>query len=119
MLAPFRSLSRAHAVSNVRNFHGSARRLRFHLPPIFEGLKDAKSTAVKEQTARMKTYLRDWSGNTAVAVRKRAEGFTATTEVLFSQLGSQLNKATGYEDIEVLKKNVVEQGVYLVIDVDL
>jgi len=96
-------------VSNVRNFHGSATRLGFHLPPVFDGLKDAKSAAVKEQTARVKTYLRNWSGNTAVAVRKRAEGFTAATEVIFSQLGSQLNRATGYEDIELLKKNVVEQ----------
>lgn len=30
-----------------------------------------------------------------------------------SQLGLQLNKVTGYEAIEVLKRDVVDQGVYV------
>jgi She9 / Mdm33 family len=63
---------------------------------------------------RMREYLREMSGNGAVAIRKRADEFTASTETLFSRLGSQLNKATGYEDIEVLKSNVVKQGESLV-----
>jgi len=59
---------------------------------------------------RMREYVRKMSGNGTITLRKRADEFTASTETLFSRLGRQLNKATGYGDIEVLKHNVVKQG---------
>jgi sensitive to high expression protein 9 len=46
-----------------------------------------------------------------VAVRRRADGFTSKAASTFSLVGSHLNKLTGYEDIEVLKRRVVEQGM--------
>ena len=51
------------------------------------------------------------TGDTAINIRKRADGFTAVTQALFSELGGQLNRATGYEEIELLKKKVEEQGM--------
>jgi hypothetical protein len=51
------------------------------------------------------------TGDTAISIRKRADGFTTVTQALFSELGGQLNRATGYEEIELLKKKVEEQGM--------
>jgi sensitive to high expression protein 9 len=59
----------------------------------------------------VKRRIREWTGQAAISVRTRADDFTAHTKTTFSQLGSQLNKVTGYEVIEALKQNVVEQGV--------
>lgn len=60
----------------------------------------------------VKQRLREWTDHAALTFRTRADDFTASTKVTFSQLGSQLNKVTGYEVIEALKRDVVEQGVY-------
>lgn len=57
--------------------------------------------------------LRAWSAHAAVAARARADDWTAATKTTFSQLGAHLNKATGYEEIEALKRDVVEQGVFV------
>lgn len=54
--------------------------------------------------------IREWSDQTAITFRKRADEYTGTTKTAFSRLGSQLNRVTGYEEIESLKKQVVEQG---------
>jgi sensitive to high expression protein 9 len=58
--------------------------------------------------------MRQWTDETAVAVRTRADEFTSTTKTTLSQLGFHLNKMTGYEEIEALKRRVVEQGVYVI-----
>lgn len=58
--------------------------------------------------------MRQWTDKTAITVRSRADEFTSTTKSTLSQLGLQLNKVTGYEEIEALKRQVVEQGVYVV-----
>ncbi|KAJ7288575.1 Mdm33 family-domain-containing protein [Mycena rebaudengoi] len=57
----------------------------------------------------IKNRLRQWTDNTAIAVRVRADDFTSTTKTTFSKLGFHLNKMTGYEEIEGLKRRVVEQ----------
>lgn len=62
----------------------------------------------------VKRRIREWTGQAAITVRTRADDFTAHTKTTFSQLGSQLNKVTGYEVIEALKRDVVEQGVYVI-----
>jgi sensitive to high expression protein 9 len=61
----------------------------------------------------VKQRLREWSGQAAITVRNRADDFTANTKTTLSQLGLHLNKVTGYEAIEALKRDVVEQGVYV------
>jgi len=49
---------------------------------------------------------------TAVTLRQRADGLTAETKTKFLKLGAELNKVSGYEEIEALKKEVVEQGMF-------
>lgn len=44
-------------------------------------------------------------------LRQRTDEFTQKTSTRFFQLGSQLNRVTGYEEIDSLKQRVVEQGV--------
>ena len=68
------------------------------------------SGRLQEATTLLRGYITKAAGDTAINVRKRADGFTAVTQALFSELGGQLNRATGYEDIELLKKKVGEQG---------
>ncbi|KZT28873.1 hypothetical protein NEOLEDRAFT_1145623 [Neolentinus lepideus HHB14362 ss-1] len=53
--------------------------------------------------------LRAWSENSAIAIRKRADEFTASALSTFAQLGGHLNRVTGYDEIEALKGRVVEQ----------
>ncbi len=61
----------------------------------------------------IKQRLREWSEQTAVVIRNRADDFTARSKTTFSQLGAHLNKVTGYEEIEALKRQVVEQGALI------
>lgn len=63
----------------------------------------------------VKQRIRDWTDQAAITFRERADGFTAQTKTRFSQLGAELNRMTGYEEIEVLKKDVVEQGLCFVV----
>jgi hypothetical protein len=70
------------------------------------------SEKLQEAASLFRGYITKATGDTAVNIRKRADGFTAVTQVLFSELGGQLNRATGYEDIELLKKKVGEQGTF-------
>jgi sensitive to high expression protein 9, mitochondrial len=58
----------------------------------------------------VKNILEEWTGTAAVAIRKRADSFTSRTQSTFSELGSQMNRVTGYEEIEALKRQVVQQG---------
>ena len=60
----------------------------------------------------LRTRVRELSDRSFVAVRQRADDFTAKTASTFSLVGSHLNRVTGYEEIEALKRRVVEQGVY-------
>ena len=59
----------------------------------------------------VKQRIREWAEQGAIVLRNRADGFTSTTKATFSQLGSELNRVTGYEEIEALKRKVVEQGI--------
>ncbi|EIN12679.1 mitochondrial distribution and morphology family 33, partial [Punctularia strigosozonata HHB-11173 SS5] len=53
--------------------------------------------------------LRELSTNSAIAMRKRMDEFTASAMVAFSRLGGQLNHVTGYNEIDDLKRRVREQ----------
>jgi len=53
--------------------------------------------------------MREWSEWAGLTVKSHADNFTATTKTAFSELGSQLNRVTGYEAIEALKSQVTEQ----------
>ena len=73
--------------------------------------KSSESPRLSSQHAEIvKQRIREWTEKTAIVLRNRADDFTATTKTTFSQLGSELNRVTGYEEIEALKRKVVEQG---------
>lgn len=58
----------------------------------------------------VKQRIQEWTEQAAIVLRNRADDFTTTTKATFSQLGSELNRVTGYEEIEALKRGVVKQG---------
>jgi sensitive to high expression protein 9 len=60
----------------------------------------------------VRSRIRDWTEQAGVTLRCRADGFTNHTKTRFSQLGAELSKATGYEEIEALKREVAEQGLF-------
>ncbi|PBK97468.1 hypothetical protein ARMGADRAFT_987176 [Armillaria gallica] len=85
-----------------------------HEPEPFEAAKqpsDPSSSKAEPPVdlQQVKNRLLEWSDQAAITLRTRADDFTETTKSTFSQLGAQLNKVTGYEEIEVLKRQVVEQ----------
>ncbi|KAF9454824.1 hypothetical protein P691DRAFT_804184 [Macrolepiota fuliginosa MF-IS2] len=57
----------------------------------------------------VKQRIRDWTDQAAITLRERADDFTVQTKTTFSQLGAHLNKVTGYEGIDALKREVVDQ----------
>lgn len=59
--------------------------------------------------------LRDWGVLASTSVRRRADQFSKQATTSFSHLGLHLNRATGYEEIEALKRQVVEQGMALLL----
>ena len=58
----------------------------------------------------LKQKLRTWSENAAIAIRERTDKYTHSAIKTFAQLGRELNKVTGYGEIETLKRQVAEQG---------
>jgi hypothetical protein len=56
--------------------------------------------------------VREVTAMSAIAMRKRADEFTASAMIAFSRLGGQLNQVTGYDEIEALKRRVKEQGMF-------
>lgn len=73
------------------------------------------SDRLREATSLFRGCITGATGGAAINIRKRADEFTAVTQVLFSKLGGHLNRATGYEEIELLKKKVEAQGMSPVI----
>lgn len=72
----------------------------------------ASSSARSVSADQVKQLLQEWSEKTSSTIREHADTYTVRVAKTFSKLGSELNKATGYEEIETLKKRVVEQGMY-------
>ena len=73
---------------------------------------EAKPTR-EQRIEEFKQVLRDWVERTSILIRHRADDYTAHAASTFAQLGRELNKVTGYGEIELLKKRVVAQGVYI------
>ncbi|TFK19998.1 hypothetical protein FA15DRAFT_626009 [Coprinopsis marcescibilis] len=70
---------------------------------------EARTLLSASELEAVKQRIREWTQQTAITIRTRADGFTATTKTTFSRLGAELNKVTGYEEIEALKRGVVTQ----------
>ena len=91
--------------------------------PVEEYVKAEQQTTTTQSSDRtpplanvidveqVRERLRSWSESTAIAVRDRADRYTVVAAKTFAQLGRELNKATGYGEIESLKQQVAEQGM--------
>lgn len=79
-------------------------------PTSTDASADVLSTLPTYNLDEVKQRIRHWTEHAAVTIRERADEFTAKTKTQFSQLGAHLNKVTGYEEIEALKRDVVAQG---------
>ncbi|EIM85877.1 mitochondrial distribution and morphology family 33, partial [Stereum hirsutum FP-91666 SS1] len=53
--------------------------------------------------------LRELAEQKAIALRHQTDHLTQSLSATFSQLGGRINKVTGYDEIDALKKGVVEQ----------
>ncbi len=80
-------------------------------PADLPSSETARSTLGPVDVEEMKERLRSWSENAAILVRERADRYTAVAATTFGQLGRELNKVTGYGEIESLKRQVAEQGM--------
>ncbi|KAI0947476.1 hypothetical protein AcW1_007696 [Taiwanofungus camphoratus] len=92
-----------HVESSSTPHSGGCSQRPLHQPVIV-------GTDVNRHLANVKERLQGWSERTALLLRQRVDKHTADIASTFSQLGSELNRVTGYEEIEVLKRRVVEQG---------
>ncbi|KAJ3758770.1 mitochondrial distribution and morphology family 33, partial [Lentinula raphanica] len=57
----------------------------------------------------LRETLLKWTNAWAFQFRRKADDFTGATKARLSGLGAELNKVTGYEEIDALKRQVVEQ----------
>lgn len=82
-------------------------------PSLSKPLSPANSESEDRQPRsldELKEKLLKWVNDRAFHFRRRADNFTGATKVRLSGLGAELNKVTGYEEIDALKRQVVEQG---------
>lgn len=77
-----------------------------HDSPSEKPLRSAPVLDVED----VKERLRSLSEIAAARIRDKADNYTALAATTFAQLGRELNKVTGYGEIESLKRQVVEQG---------
>ena len=49
--------------------------------------------------------MRDWGIEALKGMRQRGDEWTVQVARTFAQLGKELNRATGYEEIDQLKRN--------------
>ncbi|KAJ6512018.1 Mdm33 family-domain-containing protein [Mycena vitilis] len=70
---------------------------------------DPVASSSTHASSELKERMRQWTDKTAIAVRTRADEFTSTTKTTLSHLGFHLNRMTGYDEIDALKRRVVEQ----------
>ncbi|KAF8500966.1 mitochondrial distribution and morphology family 33, partial [Russula emetica] len=53
--------------------------------------------------------IRRWSEQNSIAFRQRTDSLIARLATSFARLGGEINKVTGYDEIEALKRQVVSQ----------
>lgn len=78
-------------------------------PPKSDPLSKSNLTTPTE-LERTKQSLAVWKDATLNLVRARAQKASEDAAVQLNELGGKLNKVTGYDAIEELKRKVVERG---------
>lgn len=74
------------------------------------------SSSSKEQSSPSAQWHKKFSptnlNDFASQFRERMVLFSATTRAMLSQLGGKINHVTGYEEIDALKRQVVQNGAH-------
>lgn len=73
-------------------------------------MSQSSENAPSENYIFTKEYFRELAEQKAIALRHQTDHLTQSLSATFSQLGGRINKVTGYDEIDALKKGVVEQG---------
>ena len=79
------------------------------------GANSSANTAAADQLNALKERMQEMTTEALKQMRIRGDEFTTRVAKTFSKLGAELNRVTGYEEIEVLKRKVVEQGAHTVV----
>jgi len=56
------------------------------------------------------SIIRRWTEQNSIAFRQRTDSLIARMAASFTRLGGEVNRVTGYDEIEALKRQVVSQG---------
>ncbi|KAF8158248.1 Mdm33 family-domain-containing protein [Crassisporium funariophilum] len=94
------------SIPSADNFHSSS---PLASEPAKPHIQDAQNSLPPYDLELVKQRIREWTEQAAIVLRTRSDDFTSNTKTTFSQLGFQFNKVTGYDEIEALKRGVVEQ----------
>ncbi|PIL22606.1 hypothetical protein GSI_15296 [Ganoderma sinense ZZ0214-1] len=83
-------------------------------PPSFDSSTssnpaDPVRNTSADQFNSFKERMQELTTDTLKQMRVRGDEFTTRVAKTFSKLGAELNRVTGYEEIEILKRKVVEQ----------
>ncbi|RPD62470.1 hypothetical protein L227DRAFT_545067 [Lentinus tigrinus ALCF2SS1-6] len=78
-------------------------------PQFFPDPSPSLYGAGDAQLESFTTRMKDWSTEALKGMRQRGDEWTIKVARTFAQLGKELNRATGYEEIDQLKRKVVEQ----------
>lgn len=63
-------------------------------------------------TEHARTIARRWSEQKFITLRQRTDSLIARMADSFTRLGGEINRVTGYDEIEALKRQVVSQGTF-------
>ncbi|KAI0720539.1 Mdm33 family-domain-containing protein [Cerioporus squamosus] len=77
--------------------------------PESRSSSSSSSAASEAQLDDIRARVKEWSTETLKGMRQRGDEWTVQVARTFAQLGKELNRATGYEEIDVLKRKVGEQ----------
>lgn len=77
----------------------------------FEQQKQETNDTVTPKKVDPTEKLKQWSEVARINGQARFAAWTNAAEQQFTLLGSKLNQLTGYEMVEELKRQVVEQGM--------
>jgi len=66
-------------------------------------------TKAGEGIEHAQSIIRRWSEQNSIAFRQRTDSLIARLAASFTRLGGEINRVTGYDEIEALKRQVVSQ----------
>lgn len=80
-------------------------------PPATGGTSTSDTQASSEELlSRLRARAQEWSTQAAIKARLKTDDVLARLAVNLRMAGGEINRATGYNEIDALKKRVSEQG---------